>query len=337
MVLVATMWLAACETVAFYSQATHGQLSLLLKREPITELLADPEQARALKEKLRYLQAARAFASRELALPDNDSYTQYADLKRSHVVWNVVAAPRYSVKPKKHCFPVAGCVTYRGYFAKDDAQAYAKKLEVEGLDVSLGGVSAYSTLGWFADPILNTMLKRPLPDLAGLLFHELAHQQFYKKGDTTFNESFATTVEREGLHRWLASRGEADLLEDVLARRARRDAVVELILDHRNKLGEAYAAVREKKLDAEVEEKTLQVAKKTGFDALRTAYADLQAKGGGTKGFDRWIQRDLNNASLALFADYNTRVVEFNELLAGMDGDWQAFYLAVEALADSED
>lgn len=330
--------LSGCETLSFYSQATQGQLQLLMKREPISAVLADTDQSAELREKLAYLQAVRVFASNELKLPDNASYTEYADLERSHVVWNVVATPRYSVKPEKHCFPIAGCVTYRGYFAKENAKAYAAQLEKQGLDVIVGGVSAYSTLGWFADPILNTMLNRPLPDLAGLLFHELAHQQFYKKGDTTFNESFATAVERAGLQRWLASRGETETLDDVLVRRAKRDEVVALILAQRKALGDAYQRVYEttEGLDKATRDQRLQATKTAGFKRLRQAYTALQESGGGTPGFDRWIERDLNNASLALFADYNTRVPEFAALLQSQNGDWQQFYAAVKALASQE-
>ncbi len=322
--MLAGVSLSGCESVSFYTQAVQGQAEILLKREAIGNIIAQTDTEPELVDKLRYLQAARQFASDHLGLPDNASYTRYADLKRRYVVWNVVATERYSVQPKQQCFPIAGCVTYRGYFSREDADGYAGKLRQTGLDVVVGGVSAYSTLGWFADPILNTMLARPREDLAGLLFHELAHQQFYLKGDTTFNESFATTVEREGLKAWLDYRGEQAILTARLQRREKRDAVVALILEYRQRLGARYATLEDVGL--------LEAAKQEGFAQMRQAYAGLKKAGVGTPGFDHWMAGDLNNASLALFADYNTRVPEFTALLEKEGHDWGQFYRAVEAL-----
>lgn len=328
-IVLASLALSGCESVAFYTQAAQGQAEILFKRTSIESIVADAQVAPEILEKLQYLQAARAFASTHLGLPDNNSYTRYVDLGRSHVVWNVVATSAYDIQPKQHCFPIAGCVTYRGYFSKEDAQHYADQLRGEGLDVVVGGVSAYSTLGWFSDPILSTMLGRPLEDLAGLLFHELAHQQYYRKGDTTFNESFATTVEREGLRAWLRSRNEDALLEAVLARRAKRDEIIELILRHRQKLGDSYMALYQAEGETSVH---LSEAKKRGFAALRQDYEALKSKGGGTPGYDRWMKKPLNNASLALFADYNTRVPEFTALLSASGDDWPQFYTAIEGV-----
>src|SRR4051812_10885006 len=194
-------------------QAATGQMQIVSKRQPIAEVIRDPATSEKLKARLEYVAAARDFASRELGLPDNESYRSYADLGRPYVVWNVFAAPEFSVEPRQWCFPIAGCVVYRGYFSEAAAQRYARKLRRRGDDVAVGGVAAYSTLGHFKDPVLSTMLGWSDAQLAATLFHELAHQVVYVPGDSQFNESFATVVEEAGLERWLAARqGEQELV-----------------------------------------------------------------------------------------------------------------------------
>ena len=199
--------LAGCADLPYYWQAAGGQFELWQRSRPIAELVADQTTEADIKARLERVQAIRAFASRELGLPDNASYRTYADLGRPFVVWNLFAAPELSLTPKEWCFPVAGCVTYRGYFAEAGARALAGELEAQGLDTYVGGVPAYSTLGWFADPLPSTVIGYPDLDLARLIFHELAHQVVYVPGDTLFNESFATTVEREGVRRWAEAKG----------------------------------------------------------------------------------------------------------------------------------
>ncbi len=214
--------LALCAPVSgcYYLQAAAGQWQVMQKREPITDVIGSEDTPEELKNRLRLVQAARQFSVDELLLPDNDSYRSYADIERDFVVWNVFAAPEFSLQAKRWCFPVAGCVSYRGYFSRDAAQKAARRLQEDGFDVFVGGVSAYSTLGNFSDPVLSSMMRWDDIRLVGVLFHELAHQVLYVKGDTGFNESFATAVEEQGIERWLRSRGEEDDIAIYQERRA---------------------------------------------------------------------------------------------------------------------
>src|SRR6476661_4621254 len=197
-----------CSNLGYYVQAAHGQFSLLAEAKPIDDWLSDPEVSDKLKGKLSKVQEIRRFAARELSLPDNDSYKTYADLKRPYVLWNVVATSEFSLEPLQWCFPIAGCVNYRGYYSKAEAQAYANELREQHYDVQIGGVPAYSTLGFFNDPVLSTFIQYPEGELARLVFHELAHQVVYAQGDSRFNESFAVAVEEVGVERWLAKHGD---------------------------------------------------------------------------------------------------------------------------------
>ncbi|MGB1310846.1 MAG: aminopeptidase [Leucothrix sp.] len=340
LVLAALLGLSACESVGFYSQVVKGHSQIMLKREPIERVVQKPSTNQALRRKLSIIQQARVFGVKALKLPDNGSYTQYVDTGRPYVVWNVVATQPYSTQPIEHCFPVAGCVSYRGYFKKAAAEAYAEKLKSQGYDVIISGASAYSTLGWFSDPVLNTMLYRSDLGLAGLVFHELSHQQVYKAGDTAFNESFATTVELAGVQAWAASQqqnsvnNDANLaqlkqqLQQYKTTKAKSAEVVQLILKHRNKLAQAYRRADPNNT------KQLAAIKQQHFAALRTAYQTLRAAGGGSQGYDRWFAAPLNNASLVLFGDYHGWVGAFNALLAQSEGDWERFYASVQALAE---
>ncbi|RVU84303.1 aminopeptidase [Leucothrix sargassi] len=328
--LLAILGLSACESVQFYSQAAIGHSQIMLNQEPIVSVVKDPNAKPELVRRLKIIQQARAFAVSELKLPDNGSYRQYVDLKRPAVTWNVVATKKYSTQPIKHCFPVAGCVSYRGYFKKAAAEAYAEQLRKQGHDAIVSGASAYSTLGWFSDPVVSSMLRRSDLDLAGLIFHELAHQQVYQAGDTAFNESFATSVEFMGINAWAASQNDAS--EDVLAEyqktKQRSKAVVALILKHRQKLSESYKSVDSSDTAA------LEKIKTEAFEALQADYKVLRKQGGGSEGYDRWFTRPLNNASLVLFGDYHGWVDAFEALFIENDRDWVRFYQAVERLAN---
>ena len=332
LVLAALIGLSACESVGFYSQVVQGHSQIMLQREPIDHVLKKPSTDQKLRKQLTIIQRARLFGVETLKLPDNGSYTQYVDTGRPYVVWNVVATKPYNIQPIEHCFPVAGCVSYRGYFKKAAAEAYSEKLKAKGYDVIISGASAYSTLGWFSDPVLNTMLYRSDLALAGLVFHELSHQQVYKAGDTAFNESFATTVELAGVEAWVAaqkkaSSGDADI-KRYKAAKSRNAEVVKLILEHRRKIATAYLKIDPKHTQQ------LAAAKKQGFDELREAYKKLRAKGGGSKGYDQWFAGPLNNASLVLFGDYHGWVKAFDALYQQSGGDWARFYEAVQALAE---
>lgn len=310
----------------YYGQAIRGQMELLNKREPIDALIADPATPDALRERLELARAIRTFASDELGLPDNASYTTYADLGRPYAVWNVTATKEFSVGPVVWCFPFVGCVPYRGYFNEDAAHAFADKYRESGHDVRVGGVSAYSTLGWFSDPLLNTMLVRDEIELAAVVFHELAHQQLYVKGDTAFNEAFATVVEEEGVRRWLAAQGRPDAIDEYRARRARSERFAELLRATRNVLRQIF--------ESDSSPEAMRAAKVIAYDALRTRYRQVRdEEWGGFAGYDRWFERELNNADLAAVGTYNDRAPALRALLESLDYDLDAFYRAASDYA----
>lgn len=319
-VLLVLLAASGCSSVAYYGQAVSGQLSLLMKRRPIADVISDPATPAEVRDKLLLTLDIRRFAS-ELGLPVGDSYATYADLGRTFVVWNVFAAPEFSVRLESHCFPIAGCVTYRGYFSEAAARQAADDARREGFEVYLGGVAAYSTLGWFDDPVLNTFIARSDARFAGLLFHELAHKAVYVKGDTTFNESFATTVERAALARWLSARGDETGYARYLAAEAQRQAVVSLIIGAREELDALYQSG----LPAD----DMRHAKQRVFDDLRTRYAAL----GEGYPYAAWMAGELNNAKLGTVAEYHGWVPAFTVLLADSGGEMDTFLERVEALA----
>jgi predicted aminopeptidase len=320
--------LSGCGTAEFYWQGFTGQLELLARAQPIADVAATTPDPR-LKARLESVQAIRSYASRELALPANGSYTRYADVGRPFVVWNVFAAPEFSLAPRQWCFPVAGCVSYRGYFAEDDARAEAARLAAAGDDVHVGGVPAYSTLGYFDDPVLSTFIRYREPELARLIFHELAHQVVYVKDDTAFNESFAVTVEEEGLRRWLAAqqgRPDGALRAAQVARGDRlRTDFRALVQRTRERLAALYAS------DATDADK--RAAKAAAFRDMRAEYEALKAGWDGVPAFDRWFAGGANNAGIAAAGLYSDRVPQFRALLDAENGDLPRFYARVKALA----
>lgn len=316
--------LGGCTQIGYFAQAAHGQFSLLAEARPIDDWLADPQAAEPLKEKLKKVRAIRRFAAQELGLPDNGSYTRYTDLKRPFVLWNVVATPALSLKPEEWCFPIAGCVTYRGYYSREQAQAYGAELRAQGYDVQVAGVPAYSTLGWFDDPVLSTFIHYPEGELARLIFHELAHQVAYAAGDTQFNESFATAVEEAGVERWLAEEGDERTRAAYAVFEGRRHDFLRLLLKYRERLAETYA------LPIEDAEKLRRKA--ATFAALKAEYQQLKASWGGYAGYDRWFAGPLSNAHLAAVATYHDLVPGFKALLARENG-FPQFYAAVRQLA----
>jgi predicted aminopeptidase len=323
---VAALLLAGCATVSYYGQAVLGHLDLMNRSRPIDAQLADEKTPPELRAKLARVVAIRDFASGELGLPDNGSYRAYADLERPYVVWNVFAAPEFSVEPRQSCFPFVGCVSYRGYYAQADAEAFAAGLRKAGDDVFVYGVPAYSTLGWFDDPVLNTFVGYPDAELARLVFHELAHQVVYVKGDTVFNESFAVAVEEEGVRRWMATHATERERAGYAALQARRAEFVRLVLGYRDRLEALY---REPLPDeAKRAEKARLLAE------LAAEYRTLKAeRWGGWPGYDRWFDKGVNNAQLASVATYEQLVPAFRALLAREGGDMARFYAAVKDLA----
>jgi predicted aminopeptidase len=301
--LSGVMALQGCYTL----QAVRGQMELLAKREPVTEVMAREDTPDALRERLAYAQEVVAFASTELGLPDNGSYATYAELDRDFVLWNVVVTEEFSVEPMRWCAPIAGCVAYRGYFDRAAAERFADRHRSHGRDVSLGGVRAYSTLGWFRDPLLDSMFTGEPADLAAVLIHELAHQRLYIPGDSALSEAFATVVEIEGVTRWLRARDEEQALADWASRRVRQRAFTDTLMETRNALQDLYASG--------MAADRMRARKAELFEALRTRLGE---------------ERLRNNAELAAVATYQDLVPVLQRLLEMVDFDLEAFYARVE-------
>ncbi len=302
-----------------------GQLELLSKRRPIARVVRDPHTAPALRTQLEAVTAIREFATHDLGLPDNGSYRSYADVGRPYVVWNVVAAPEFSVVPKEWCYPIVGCVAYRGYFDQSKARAFAAKLRREGYDATVDGVAAYSTLGHFDDPIINTMLGWSDVELAGIVFHELTHQLLYVPGDASFNEALATTVEEAGVRRWLLAQGrEADL--DVHLREQQREMqVIAMLRRTRAQLSALYSSG--------LNESGMREHKGAVFAQLRADYLRESASWGPHPPYESWFAGNLNNAYLASVATYYDCVPGFERELREVNGDFARFFERVRALA----
>lgn len=320
--VLAGLLLSGCSSLGYYGQLAEGQWQLLRARQPVERLLDDPGTSAPLRQRLAQAEQARVFASEQLKLPDNRSYRVYADIGRPYVVWNVFATPELSLQPVTHCFPVAGCVAYRGYYRQGAARGAAALMRQQGLDTYLGGVEAYSTLGWFDDPILSSMVGWGDERLAALIFHELAHQRFYVKDDTEFNESFASFVEQEGSRQWRMARGLAPIRDDALRQ---REQFTRLVLDSRERLQAIYAGPRD---DA-----GKRAAKQAEFERLRQAYRQLRdGQWGGDRRYDAWMYGPMSNAKLLPFGLYDQWVPAFAALFGQVGGDWALFYQRVEAL-----
>jgi predicted aminopeptidase len=302
-----------CQSLAYYTQAIGGHLGVMARARPVEEVIADPATDPALKQRLQTARRIREFATKRLGLPDNPSYASYAQIDRPYVVWNVFAAPELSVEPKAECFPFTGCVSYRGFYKEDEARRHAQKLRDAGYDVYVDGVPAYSTLGWFDDPLLSTFIGYPDAQLARLVFHELAHQLVYAKNDSTFNESFAVAVEEEGVKRWLESEGRAAELEAFRASQRRKRDFIALVADTRKRLDDLYRA--ELPREAKLEQKRAELEK------LRAAWPGA-------------IPADANNAFLVSIGVYTDLVPMFERLLA-QSGSLEEFYARAKKLASS--
>jgi predicted aminopeptidase len=323
----ASLLLGGCSTLNYYSQAAQGQLSLISESRPIDDWISDPGTTPKLRLRLATARQIRRYAVQQLGLPDNKSYMNYTALNRQYVVWNVVATPELSLKPLQWCFPVAGCVNYRGYYGKEDAQDYARELRSAGNDVQVGGVTAYSTLGWFNDPLISTFINYPDAELARLIFHELAHQVVYVAGDSQFNESFASAVEEAGVERWLERFGNPAMRENYAKYTARKQEFLQLLLGCRHALEQNYAS------HTSDEEK--RATKARLFRKLQDDYALLKQSWGGYAGYDRFFAEPLSNAHLAAIATYNDFVPAFRALLA-REQSFDGFYAAVRRIAELE-
>ena len=317
-------FLAGCETLSYYTQAVGGQFQITSRAREVDSLLGDPATPSDLRERLRTALEIREFASRELGLPDDGSYRRYADLKRPYVVWNLFVTPEFSTKAVESCFPVTGCVTYRGYFAEADAQAYAGKMRAKGYDVQVAGIPAYSTLGWFDDPLLSTFIRYPETELARLVFHELAHHVMYVKGDTVFNESFAVSVERAGVRRWLSVQKRDRDLAAFLAARERQREFIALVEAAKERLDRIY--------ESGLPPEKMREAKRGGFEELIRDYAELKRRWGGFAGYDRIIGPAPGNALLASITAYSKYVPGFERMIDAAGGNLPVFYEAAKHL-----
>jgi predicted aminopeptidase len=327
-VLFCALALSGCETLRYYGQAAQGQYSILNKRQPISEIIADPESPEFLRERLAFILAVRRFAETELHLPVKNNYLTYVDLQRPYVVWNVFATPEFSLVPDTWCYPLVGCAAYRGYFSEKNAQEYAEELTKQGQDVYVGGVTAYSTLGWFDDPVLSTFIQYSKASSAALIFHELAHQILYVRDDTVFNESFATTVEQEGLHRWQLTSEASHLYNDYLLQYRHRQEFIQLIMKYRKVLELLYQT------DASAPDKRQKKA--SIFSELREEFNRRKADGTDWAAYDHWMYQQLNNAKISTVVAYHNFVPAFQKILAEKEGDLSQFYIACRELAQKQ-
>ena len=333
LLLSATRWmvcvivvavLGACANLRYYAHVTHGEGALLLQRRSVRKVVADPATDPKLATRLQLSQQARQFASDRLDLPRNRSYTYYVQLHRPYVVWNVYATPRFSVEAVPQCFPIAGCVAYRGWFDEQKARAGADHLRAQGYDVYIGGVSAYSTLGWFSDPILSSMLRWDDDELVGTIFHELAHQKIYVKGDTAFNESYAMFVEEEGLRVWHRSRGEP-VGDD--HEQAMEDGFTKLVLDLRDRLKKLYASG--------ADEHAMVEGKQREIEDFRARYAEWRDQHWpNDHRYDKWVAQPINNATLLPFGLYDQWTPAFAVLFKQAGEQWPQFFKRVRELAE---
>ena len=329
LIAVLALLSSSCATIGYYRQSVTGHMSIWMGRQDIADMLSGENGRPITPAKRRWLLKVlkiRAFSTEALHLPANYSFKSYTNIRRKHVVWNVVAAPEFSLKPKLFCFVMMGCLSYKGYFAEKNAQALAKKLKAQGYDVYVGGVSAYSTLGWFADPVLSNFTGWSEDVLAGLMFHELAHQVVYIKGDTVFNESFATAVEMEGIKRWTKHRSQPGLSKQYKDNKQRERQFIALVLKFRKRLKLLYATKQSDSIK--------RIKKQKIISAMRKAYIVLRKKWGGYKGYDRWMSSSLNNAKLASVSTYHKYVPAFQKLLMKSGYDMKAFYREVARIGE---
>ncbi|GAB4555356.1 MAG: aminopeptidase [Geothermobacteraceae bacterium] len=323
-ILLALLTLGGCGDLGFYAQGVAGQCRLLLARRDISAVLARTDLAPEVRRKLETVQRMRRFAVKELKLPDDNCYSSYVELDRPYVVWNLVAAPEFSLQPKTWCYPLVGCVPYRGWFSREKAESQADRLRREGYDVLVYGVDAYSSIGWFDDPVLSTFLRRDDAGLAALLFHEWAHRVIYLAGDAAFSESFAHTVEIEGVNRWLSQHGDEGDRERWLRQQRFRKGLYRLSHEIRSELEQLYAG--------SIASEGMAARKKAILDRFSDEALSLAARLGIRPA--AWLRPDrINNASLILFGTYQDQVPAFTAMLRSLDGDFASFYRQVRAIA----
>ena len=316
--------LFGCSDTGYYLQCARGQMEVLSASRPIEEVIADPQTTSEVREQLQKVLTIRDFAVTKLGLPDNQSYQNYADIGRPYVVWNVVATPEFSLVPKQWCFPIAGCVSYRGYFKQQGAEALASTLRAESYDVDLYGVQAYSTLNWFDDPVLNTFINSSDARLAGLLFHELAHQLIYIDDDTPFNEAFAMTVQIEGVRRWFQQQGKQDEWQRFLQQQKQGEIFQELLQTTHRQLKDLY--------QRDLSSEQMRAVKQRLISTTIDNFKRLRLSGQLDHRFDQWMARGLNNARLAGIATYRELIPDFQNILQQCHKQLDCFYTQVKKL-----
>ena len=322
--ILMVLLLQGCSTSRYYLQTLHGQLEVMVAQEHINDILSDNDSSPILRERLEFIKSLRKFAIEKLYLPDNNSYTSYADIGREFVVWNVFASPRYSLQPRQWCYPVAGCFSYRGFFSRDAATNFATGLEDQDMDVYVAGVRAYSTLGWLADPVLNTIINQEPTYIARVLFHELAHQKLFLPGDTDFNEAFAETIAREGVLRWLKLTSDDVHYKRYIDEQAREDQFVKLALDYRSRLQALYQG--QCGLPCKQNEKNqLLISMLDDYQTMRKQWT------AGTN-YDTWFALGVNNAKLAAISTYRRLMPGFQKLLLNVNYQLGDFYRVTNVL-----
>jgi predicted aminopeptidase len=336
---IAVAAVSGCQAIGYYAQAMRGEYQILAHRKLIADLIADPQTPARLRKKLELVEELRTFAKDQLKLPVDGDYSKYVDVHREYVVWNVQAAPQFSLQPRTWWYPLVGSLEYRGYFSARGASNYAGRIARKGDDVYVDGIEAYSTLGWFKDPILNTFISLSDAELAEVLFHELGHRRVFARGDTDFNEAYATTVGQEGARRWLRASGRTNLLERYEIALRRNDQFVHLIMSTRERLETIYGDTLDKNGKVKAAKTLpqpaaeLKVEKQRVFAELHRNYEQLKASWGGYPGYDDWFAHELNNAQLNTIANYYDYLPAFKRLLELNGGDMEKFYGEVERLS----
>lgn len=325
---IALLLLSGCADLGYYWHSASGHLGVMSDRVSIKKILADETTDPALRERLLQVQEIRAFSIEHLKLPDNDSYRSFVQLDRPYVVQNLFAAPEFSTRLHQWCYPIIGCASYRGYYDEERLEKYATGLEQQGFELHIGKVSAYSTLGWFDDPVLSSFINWPDYRLAGLIFHELTHQQIYIDDDTTFNESLASAVQQAGTELWLEHHGKTEQLERFKRWLVYREQVIELIIRTQEKLNLMY--------QSDLEDDQKRVSKQEIFDSARHQHQAIAQQHGVTAGFTRWFTEDLNNAKIGSVAAYNTQVAAFLNILIAHQSNFEHFYAYIKQLSESE-
>lgn len=316
---------SGCTAISYYAQSLEGHVQIMTARQKVAKLIDDPSTPDPLRARMISANAIRQFATDELALPDNNSYRSYVDIGRDSVTWAVFAAPEFSLTPRLWCFPIFGCVPYRGYFSKKSAAETALELQEQGLDIYVAGITAYSTLGWSSDPLLSTMFGQDETYLAARIFHELAHQRVYVRGDSAFNEAFAVAVEASGVRKWLRAAGDTAGLRRYEANRRRSAGFLTLVWQTREELRDVYE-------DASSPERK-RAAKAAVIERLRARYRKMRdGRWGGYRGYDGWFDTPINNAKLAATSVYSDQVPAFLRLFQLCSEDYPQFYASVRRL-----